>query len=217
MHCDTRDGKNFIIEVQLSEQTYFSERAIFYSSRVIAQKAEQGRWNYHFAPVFFLGFLNFDMPHLPGEATDPARFIHKFSLREDETHEQMSRALRFAFLEVARFDKAQEECETFEERFLYLMKNLPTFAEEPALWNDPYFDEFMEEATFASMTFEEQEAYLASMKQKWDLENSIEFREMKTRKETARRMLAKNYPISEIVDISGLTEEQVRALMQSPR
>ena len=212
MHCDTRDGKNFIIEVQLSEQTYFSERAIFYSARAIAQKAEQGRWDYHFAPVFFLGFLNFDMPHLPGEATDPARFIHKFSLREDETHEQMSRALRFAFLEVARFDKAQEECETFEERFLYLMKNLPTFAEEPELWNDPYFEEFMEEATFASMTFEEQEAYLASMKQKWDLENSIEFREMKTRKEIARLMLADNKPMDEIVKYSGLTEEQVRAL-----
>ena len=42
MHCDTRDGKNFIIEVQLSEQTYFSERAIFYSARAVAQKAEQG-------------------------------------------------------------------------------------------------------------------------------------------------------------------------------
>ena len=163
--------------------------------------------------MFFLGFLNFDMPHLPGEVTDPGRFIHKFSLREDETHEQMSRALRFAFLEVARFDKAQEECESFEDRFLYLMKNLPTFVEEPELWNDPYFDELMKEATFASMTFEEQEAYLASMKQKWDLENSIEFREKKTRKETARRMLAKNYPISEIADISGLTEEQVRSLM----
>ena len=120
-------SKNFIIEVQLSEQTYFSERAIFYSARAVAQKAEQGRWDYHFAPVFFLGFLNFDMPHLPGEVTDPGRFIHKFSLREDETHEQMSRALRFAFLEVARFDKSQDECESFEERFLYLMKNLPTF------------------------------------------------------------------------------------------
>ena len=38
----------------------------------------------------------------------------------------------------------------------------------------------------------------------------------RTRKEdsikTARLMLAKNYPISEIADISGLTEEQIRAL-----
>ena len=106
---------------------------------------------YDYAPewdfVFFLGFLNFDMPHLPGEVTDPGRFIHKFSLREDETHEQLSRAMRFAFLEVARFDKAQEECESFEDRFLYLMKNLPTFVEEPELWNDPYFEESMEEAT----------------------------------------------------------------------
>lgn len=141
------------------------------------------------------------------------------------THEQLSRALRFAFLEVARFDKAQEECESFEDRFLYLMKNLPNFVEEPALWNDPYFDELMEEATFASMTFEEQEAYLASMKQKWDLENSIDLAtargeargESKKAVETARLMLTDHEPMEKIVKYSGLTEEQVQALMQSPR
>ena len=71
-------------------------------------------------------------------------------------------------MEVDRFDKAKDECETFEERFLWMM-----------LWDDPYFNEFMEQATFASMSFEEQEAYIASMKQKWDYDNSIEFAEQK--------------------------------------
>ena len=126
----------------------------------------------------------------------------------------MSSALRFAFMEVARFDKSIEECKTFEDRFLYLMKNLPTFAEKPELWADmaPYFDDLMEEAAFANMTWEEQERYIASMKQKWDYQNTLDFAEMKGVEKVAREMLKDNVPIETIVKYSGLTEEQVRAL-----
>ena len=220
MYCDTKDGRSFIIEVQIANQTYFMERALFYSARTITEKGEKGDWNYNLPPVFFLGLLNFDMRHLEPEKADPARFIHKFSLREDETHEQMSRALRFAFMEIARFDKRKEECETFEERFLYLMKNLPTFAEKPELWDDPYFNEFMEQATFASMTREEQDAYIASMKQKWDYKNTIDYAREEGReegeenkaREIARRMLEDNEPMKKIVKFTGLTEEQIKAL-----
>jgi len=96
------------------------------------------------------------------------------------------------------------------------MKNLPTFVEKPDLWDDPYFYEFMEQAEFASMSFEEQEAYIASMKQKWDYDNSIEFAEQKGEKKKAekiaRLMLADKEPLDKIVKYSGLTKEQIQAL-----
>ena len=228
MHCDTKDGRSFIIEVQLADQPYFMERAIFYSARTISQKGQSGKWNYDFKPVFFLGLLNFDIRHLEPEKADPAQFIYKFSLREDQTHEQMSRALRFAFMEVARFDKTKDECETFEDRFLWMMKNLPTFVEKPELWDDPYFNEFMEQAEFASMSFEEQEAYIASMKQKWDYDNSIEFAEQKGVEkgraegkeegkaeqniENARSLKALGVDIEIIAKALKLPEEQIKAL-----
>jgi len=107
-----------------------------------------------------------------------------------------------------------------EERFLWMMKNLPTFVEKPELWDDPYFNDFMEQAEFANMSMEEQEAYIASMKQKWDYDNSIEFAEQKGVEkgraeglvQVARRMLEDNEPIEKIVKYSGLSEEQIRAL-----
>ena len=222
MHCGTRDGQSFIIEVQLADQTFFMERAIFYSSRTISHKAEQGPWDYDLKPVFFLGFLNFDIRHLEPEKADPDQFIHKYSLLVEQTNELMSRALRFAFMEVARFDKPIEECNTFEDRFLYLMKNLPTFAEKPELWADmdPYFNDLMEEAAFANMSWEEQERYIASMKQKWDYQNTLDFAEMKgrsegreeERQENARNFKALGVDPSIIAQATGLTEEQVRAL-----
>lgn len=96
------------------------------------------------------------------------------------------------------------------------MKNLPTFAEKPELWDDPYFNEFMEQAEFASMTFEEQERYIASMKQKWDYENSMDFAEQKgmekAAEQIARRMLDMGMKHDVIAQATGLTEEQIKAL-----
>ena len=240
MHCTTRDGSKFIIEVQLADQPFFMERAIFYSSLTIAKDAERGKWNYSINPIFFLGLLNFDIRHLEPEKADPQQFIHKFLLREEQTTELMSDRLRFAFLEIQRFDKEKEECITFEDRFLYIMKNLPTFAEKPDLWEDPYFNEMIEEAEYASMTMEQRYQYALAMKQKWDYQNQLEFAEQKgkseglaegrskglaeghseglaegreaERIETARRMLAMNLAEETILAVTGLSVEQLRSL-----
>ena len=111
-----------------------------------------------------------------------------------------------------------------EERFLWMMKNLPTFVEKPELWDDPYFNEFMEQAEFASMSFEEQEAYIASMKQKWDYDNSIEFAEQKgiekgikigeekNTLENARSLKALGVDIEIIAQALGLPTDDVQAL-----
>ena len=78
----------------------------------------------------------------------------------------------------------------------------------------------MEQATFASMTREDQYAYIASMKQKWDYKNTIDYAREEGReegeenkaREIARRMLEGKMPIEQIVMFTGLTEEQVKAL-----
>ena len=108
------------------------------------------------------------------------------------------------------------------------MKNLPTFVEKPELWDDPYFNDFMEQAEFAKMSFEEQEAYIASMKQKWDYDNSIEFAEQKGVEkgraegkeegkaeqniENARSLKALGVDIKIIAKALKLSEEQIKAL-----
>ena len=98
------------------------------------------------------------------------------------------------------------------------MKNLPTFAEQPELWDDmdPYFTDLMKEAEFANMSWEEQEKYIASMKQKWDYQNTLDFAEMKgreeERQENARNLKVLGVDPAIIAQATGLTEEQVRAL-----
>ena len=157
LFCTASDGKKFIVEVQLARQEFFLQRALYYSTFPIARAARRGgrdgAWDFDFPHVFFLGLLNFDFRRLHGQAdADPRQFIHCFSLRDDQTGIRMTDRLRFAFLEIGRFDKPMDECVRFEEKFLFMMKNMPKFAETPGLWDDPYFQSMLDEAEFARMT-----------------------------------------------------------------
>ena len=217
MYCTAEDGSKFLIEVQISNQEHFTERSIFYAPRLISKDASRGVWDYNIRPVFVLGLLNFDMRHLESFSPDPNKFIHKYSLLEEESLEPMSRNLRFAFLEIQRFNKKKEDCNSFQDRFLFVLKNISTFAIKPDLWDDPYFEDFMEEAEFANMTVEQQDKYIMSMKQKWDYENTLAYKEKKGIekgiekgiKNTAMQMLKYGIPIADVAIISGISEKEL--------
>ena len=78
----------------------------------------------------------------------------------------------------------------------------------------------MEQAEFANMSWEEQEKYIASMKQKWDYKNTLDFAEQKGLEkgreqqaiEIAQRMLSMGLEPDVISQATGLTEEQIKAL-----
>ena len=111
-----------------------------------------------------------------------------------------------------RVDKTQEECNRFEDNFLYMMKNLPTFVETPELWDDDYFQEMMQEAEYANMTEQERWEYALAMKHKWDYQNTIDYARKEGKIDVAKQMLADNVPVETVLKYTGLTEEQVRAL-----
>ena len=232
LYCTSSDGKKFIVEVQLAMQEYFLERALYYTSFPITRSVRKGRWNFDFPPVFFLGLLNFNFRDLRGHDSSPADcFIHCFSLRDDVTGRQMTDHLRFAFLEISRFDRPMEACESFEEKFLYMMKNLPKFAEKPALWDDPYFADLLEEAEYAQMNSQEKEQYRKAMRRDWDYWNTIDYArkegkeeghaeglaegEAKAKQAIALRLLAAGLSVEAVATGTALTVEQVHALQNA--
>ncbi len=128
----------------------------------------------------------------------------------------------------ARYDKTLEECESFEEEFLYVMKNLPTFATRPDGLSDKFFDEFFEAAEFASLPAEDKKTYRKTMGTVNDYLNTIDYAREEGRvegreegreegqktalEETARRMLAEGMSMETITKITTLSSEQIKAL-----
>lgn len=66
--CTDQDGRNFIVEMQRSQQRYFAHRAITYVSRVISHEAIQGEREYTITPIYSLNILDFDAEEFGGDS-----------------------------------------------------------------------------------------------------------------------------------------------------
>ena len=232
--CRSANGPDFIVECQVKTQDYFVKRAVFYTSRAITNQAPKGEWDYNFRPVYFLGLLDFALPESVGRSEG---CVHSFSIRNDDTGALMDDAVRYVFMEVEPFMKTLDECNTFEEKFLFYMKNLPTFANKPDTHNDKYFEDLLMEAEYLKMDTETQAQYERRIKEMRDAKN-IENYIRRTSMEQGLKegmeqgleqgkelgialatnavvMIKEGHSIQEICASTGLPEEVVNKLSQS--
>ena len=225
--CKTEDGKTFLVEMQRGAQKHFFERALYYTSfpimkqgkKAIAKEKEEGAkpWNFSLDGVFFLGILDFKYEQ--DEMTE-----HRYQLLETKTLKQMTDKLEFVFVEVAKFDKSEDELETDLDKWLYLLKNMSTLLERPAALRDRIFGRLFDVAEYARLDDEERKNYVESMNTARDTYNQIDFAlnkgigiglEMGCEKkacEIAQKMITKGLDVDTIADLTGLTKDQILTL-----
>lgn len=209
--CESEQLGQFLVEVQVKQQEHFSERALFYSSYPILEQAPQGTWDYSLKPVYFLGILNFKIPNSRSDT-----FVHRYSLLDEYTHEPMTDKIKYVFMEAGAFNKQYESCKSFEDKFLYFFKNLPTFAEKPDTHSDKFFEDLLQAAEYLKMDQSMRTEYdvrLKTLRDNYSAEQFILKKGMAEGKtEVAGKMLAKGYDVNEISAITGLSLEQINAI-----
>ena len=226
--CKTEDGKTFLVEMQRGAQKHFFERALYYTSFPIMKqgkkaiaKEEEGAepWDFSLDGVFFLGILDF-------EYEQDERTEHRYQLLETKTLKQMTDKLEFVFVEVAKFNKREDELETDLDKWLYLLKNMSTLLERPAALRDRIFGRLFDVAEYARLDDEERKNYVESMNTARDTYNQIDFAlnkgigiglEMGCEKkacEIAQKMITKGLDVDTIADLTGLTKEAVAKLAE---
>ena len=225
--CKTEDGKTFLVEMQRGAQKHFFERALYYTSfpimkqgkKAIAKEEEKGKdpWDFSLDGVFFLGILDF-------EYEQDERTEHRYQLLETKTLKQMTDKLEFVFVEVAKFNKREDELETDLDKWLYLLKNMSTLLERPAALRDRVFGRLFDVAEYARLDDVERKNYVESMNTARDTYNQIAYahetghqkgreegREEKAY-EIARKMIAKGLDVDTIADLTGLTMDEILTL-----
>ena len=224
--CKTEDDKTFLVEMQRGAQKHFFERALYYTSfpimkqgkKAIAKEEEgAGPWDFSLDGVFFLGILDF-------EYEQDERTEHRYQLLETKTLKQMTDKLEFVFVEVAKFNKREDELETDLDKWLYLLKNMSTLLERPAALRDRVFGRLFDVAEYARLDDVERKNYVESMNTARDTYNQIAYahetghqkgreegREEKAY-EIARKMIAKGLDVDTIADLTGLTMDEILTL-----
>ena len=213
--CKTEDDKTFLVEMQRGAQKHFFERALYYTSfpimkqgkKAIAKEEEgAGPWDFSLDGVFFLGILDFEYEQ--DEMTE-----HRYQLLETKTFKQMTDKLEFVFVEVAKFNKSEDELETDLDKWLYLLKNMSTLLERPATLRDRVFGRLFDVAEYARLDDEERKNYVNAMNTARDTYNQIAYALKKGGEkkayEIAQKMIAKGLDVDTIADLTGLTTEEI--------
>jgi len=212
------DGTRFLVEMQREPQEFFYERALYNSAHCVIRQMEKGEGDYDFPPVYFIGLVDFPLHR------DPDRVMYRYSIREDDDGERMTGAMQYIFLELPNCGRALTPEATVLDNFCFSLHNMQFLEERPGELQQEIFELLFDAANIATFAPEDKIKYEFAMTTERDIRNQIRYAEKqgleqgieqgKEQKalETARNLKALGVSIETIVQGTGLTEEQVRAL-----
>ena len=214
VYCENERGEKFIVEMQNAYQKYFKDRSLFYSTFPIREQAPKGaEWNFKLKHVYTVALLNFDLEE---EAFDKNDINHDVGLLDKKTHKVFNDKLSFKYVEIAKFDKTEDELVTLYDKWLYVLKNLSRLDERPAALKEKIFSKLFEEAEIAKFTPTELKEYEDSLKAYRDVKNSIDTALEKGRMEgviqVAKKLLESGMDVDTIMKMTDLSRSEIEKL-----
>jgi predicted transposase/invertase (TIGR01784 family) len=211
IYCESKTGEKFIVEMQKGKLKYLKDRALFYASFPIREQAQKGEWDFKLTPVYFIAILDFEYD----KKSKLRKFMRDIYLK-DQDGDIFYEKLNFKFLQMPLFKKSEGELESHFDKWLYFLKNLESFDHIPAILNEPIFQKGFDIAEISHLTPTQYEQYQKSWLQYWDLKNvsDTSFEDGKTERnlEVAVTLKNKNLSIDFIMDVTGLTRQEIEDL-----
>ena len=225
LHCKDDMGNLIEIEVQIRKLKNFRKRLAFYASEMVANQSEPGDdWNYDVKPTYVIAFARH-------KVFDDNRIVHRAAVTDLETGAQFVDAYNFTTVELSKVPFFIKKKSDDLSKWLFFFRFLNRLRELPAELDEKKFEHLTESSKVSNFSKEEFEAYQKMYHEKWDHNAMVDgiFEEFadeinakvdavsservldKTR-EIARKMKAKNRPVEEIVEFTGIPAEQIETL-----
>ncbi len=219
VYCTTEEGEHFIVEMQNKSQIHFKERALFYLSSAIARQGVKGsEWMFDIKAVYGVFFMNFTLKETPQKLKTDVMLLDR------ETHETFSDKLRFIFIELPCFNKAEDECENDFERWIYVLKNMEILDRMPFTAYKAAFEKLEKITDIAALSKEDRMKYDESIKVYRDIKATLAYSKEEGRKEgRAEGAKIKSLQIAtnlkklgmkkeDIIQATGLSIEEIQNL-----
>jgi predicted transposase/invertase (TIGR01784 family) len=189
LHCENEKGEKFIVELQRAKQDYFKDRTIYYSTFPIQEQTLRGdEWNYELKHVYTISILNFRFqnPITKKKDTTVKQII---KLIDTETKEVFYDKLTFVYLQMPNFTKTEEELETIEDKWYYVLRNLDILERMPPPLQEKIFSYFFDSAELAKLPLPTRMEYEESLKQLRDWKNVMQTAEREAKEKGMREGL----------------------------
>jgi predicted transposase/invertase (TIGR01784 family) len=212
IHCQNSKGERFIVEMQKAKIKFFKDRAVFYTTFPIKEQAEKGDWNFKLTPIYCVAILDFTFD----DEREKKEYISNVQLK-DQFCQIFYNKLTYIFIEMPRFNKPENELKTHFDKWLYFLKNLENFEDIPEILKEDVFIQGFHTAEIANFDSKQLADYEESLKVYRDLkgviDTSFEEGQIEGRKEKAlemaKKMKKRGYSIEEIVELTGLSLQEL--------
>ncbi len=218
LYCENERGEKFIVELQKTKQNFFKDRTVYYSTFPIREQAKRADWNFELKAVYTIAILDFVFE---ADKNEPEKFRYDVKLKDIETNKIFYDKLTFIYLEMPKFKKTIDQLETRFDKWLYVISNLNKLDRIPESLREQIFEKVFETAEIAKFTHEQVLSYEDSLKYYRDLKNSLDTaREegeaegiIKGKLEIARNMLSVGMPVETVIQLTGLSEKEIKDLL----
>jgi len=171
--CTTENSEYFIVEMQKAKQAFFRDRSIYYASLPVQNQAPKGNWDFRLKTVYFVAILDFVL--FDEFEEDRNQVVEHVCLMRESTKTIYSNKLKFAFVELPKFNKREEELETHFDIWLYLLKHLPELKDRPASAQGEIFEELFQLTEIKRLTEKDMETYRKSVTDYYDVQLAMDY------------------------------------------
>ena len=236
VYCEDEDGTCFQVEMQNWSQKFFNKRAVYYSSLILQDQAAKAqrqarqklfKWDYDFKPLYVVSFLNFKNWTAENLGEKQNEYISIYRYSDIETKNELGDGTNLVFVDLYRFSKSIEECDSLDEIWLYSIKNMFSLGSCPEEVKGTEIEDLFIRSELAKMTKEQRIKYEEEVMTRNDILNSIAEQLEDARKEAteigraegmavgieegraktreiARRLIAEGMPVEKVADITGI-------------
>ena len=147
-----KQGKTYIIEMQVAEPDGLDKRLLYYASKEYAQQIESGEFYTKLKPVIFIGIFDFRF-------TEGGKYLSHHAVCDVENGERTIKDMDFYFIELPSYNKPLLELTEVTDKWIYFIKNAENLDVIPENIDDEGLIEAYQDANKHSWTKEELSAY----------------------------------------------------------
>lgn len=210
LQATLNDGVIVNIELQMRDEHNIKERTSLYASKVISRETKRGTEYEDIKKVIMINILGYNI-------FEYEEYISKTAIVLDEHREyEVMDNLQWYFIELPKFREQNPDMSDKLNQWLAFLDGERKELVEMAEKNNETLQRAREEMNY--LEGDEAVRRLVELREKWDMDYNSGISYAKKEgikegiKETAKKMLAKNIDIKDIMEITGLTKEEIENL-----
>ena len=205
LYCENEKGEKFIVELQKVKQQFFKDRSLYYATFPIQEQAIKGEWNYELKAVYCVGILDF----IFDDQDKDKLVVDEIKLLSTKTGKVFNDKFTFVYVQMPNFIKTENDLETHEDKWFYLLKNLHKFDKIPTKLQEKIFKKVFKIAEIARYSADEKQRYLDSLKFYLDLKNSLDYAKYEREIEIVTEMIKEGMNNELIKKLTTLSFENI--------